>query len=104
MFKMFRLKKGKSVSKEEFRRVTSSGIFAGKKEKKDEKKQRVNELAEEVFTAYDVDHDKCLNRKEFTEWAKQSLESTVLLDLFKKLDNLLTASGATHLLINSCLY
>ena len=90
---MFRLKKGKSVSIDEFRTVTSSGIFAGEKESKETKKARVKALSAEVYAEFDVDKDKALNRMEFTNWARQSLEATVLLDLFKKLDNLMTASG-----------
>lgn len=93
---MFRLKKGKSVSIDEFRTVTSSGIFAGTKETKDAKKNRVKFLAAEVYKEYDKDRDRALNRKEFTEWARQSLEATVLLDLFKKLDNLVVSTGLYH--------
>lgn len=93
MFKLFKLKRGKSVSAEEFRRVTSSGIFAGKKETREEKKKRVTELAQEVFKEFDKDKDRYLDRKEFTAWASQSLEATILLDLFKKFDNQITSSG-----------
>lgn len=94
MFRLFKIKRGKSVSVEEFRRVTSSGIFAGKKETKDEKKKRVYDLSKEVYAEFDKDKDKYLNRQEFTKWASQSLESTVLLDLFKKFDNQITSSGS----------
>ena len=92
MFKMFRLKRGTSVTLEEFRRVTSSGIFAGKRETKEEKKQRVAELSAEIFEEFDVDMDRALDRREFSNWAKQSLEATILLDLFKKLDSVVTTS------------
>ena len=93
IFVMFCRGKKNKVGTDDFKKTISSSLFYTGKEDKGQKQKRVDTLTQSIFKAYDKNKDQMLDKNEFTVWAKQAFEVTVLLDLFKKLDNDLTVSS-----------